>query len=156
MSERSNGIPQFWVWVFEGNAGLDFVVQKGFMAFSSRTRRRVWTISQNDRAVLYLTARGQRKSCVVGTAIVEEDLHSGDPIEIPGVVGRTFDRFCAISPKLMMPPTIAPEVRELVPRLELVRDERIWGQYFRGSPISISQHDYEIFESALMKKATAR
>lgn len=145
-----------WVWVFDDQAGLNWVLDHQIMVFSARSPRRAREIQKQDLALLYMTrgavrGTGDTPSQIVGVVRVTGSIESGDDLTIEGVPGRTFRWRCPISVEALVPLGNGPSVRDYVERLELVREPKHWGQYFRGSPIEVSHRDFEILELALRR-----
>jgi len=149
-----------WVWVFDDQAGLRWVLDNQVMVFPSRSPRRAREIHQHDLALLYLTrgavrGTGDTPSQIVAVVRVTGNIEEGDEVTIEGVPGRTFGWRCPISVETLIPSGSGPAVRDYVEELELVKAPEHWGQYFRGSPIEVSQHDFEVLELAVRRASQA-
>lgn len=143
----------YWVWVFGEADALDWVRGNEIMAFPSHADREMAQLREGDRAVLY-TTRGafhnptRDDSRFVGVATVASPPARQERTVVVG--GREFTWTCDVKFDLLLPRREGPAVRELAPRLELVEKPEVWGQYFRRSPIRVSEHDFELMRDAVV------
>lgn len=140
-----------WIWVLGDIAGLRWVIEHDTMAFAGRSQSRASTIRPGNRAVLYVT-RGafgnpaSDQARLAGLVEVTSKPHFGGPVII---AEREFDLFLGFNPIALLPERQGPAVRDLVDRLELVRRPGVWGQYFRSSPIKLSEADFGVLVEAV-------
>jgi hypothetical protein len=140
-----------WVWVFGEIEGLRWVLDRRTMAFPEHAARRVQRLATGDRAVLYVT-RGafhnptRDRAHLAGVVTVTSPVKGGEPVII---AGQPFTWFCNIDVDISLPEREGPEVHHLVEQLELVRRPEVWGQYFRQSPIAVSEDDFRRLEAAV-------
>jgi hypothetical protein len=138
------------VWVFGEIQGLNWVVDNSTMAFSTLSPR-LSTIEPGDEAILY-TSRGafhnptRDVARLVGLAEVTGTMRVGEDIEI---AGRDFAFFVPIKVTLLLPERTGPSVREFAPLLKVVKRKKVWGQYFRSSPIAVEDSDFSLMKTAL-------
>lgn len=151
MSADSDGGQRRWVWVFGNIEALRWVLQHQQMAFPSSAASRARRIQKGDRAVLY-TSRGayhnpnKDEARLAGLATVTGPC---EPVERLEIAGREFTWACPIRVDTQLPEREGPVVREVASQLELVKRPEVWGQYFRGSPCEIGEHDWQLLASTL-------
>jgi hypothetical protein len=140
-----------WVWVFGEVEGLRWVLKHRRMAFPAAAAGRIGTMGPGDQAILYLT-RGafhnptRDVSQLGGLVTVTGPLRQGKAVEI---AGREFAWFVPIEPEIILPERQGPEVRVVAPCLALVKRPRVWGQYFRATPIEVSEKDFMVMVRAI-------
>ena len=149
-----SGTPGRWLWVFGEIAGLRWVATHGRMAFSATGAARAQAMRDGDLAVLYVT-RGafhnptRDSSRLAGLATVSGAV-TDDPVEVGG---RRFPVSVPIRVDLLLPERSGPEVAPLAKRLSFVRRPEVWGMYFRGSPMRLSEPDFRILERTVVRFA---
>lgn len=141
----------WWVWVFGEIEGLRWVLDRRTMAFPKHAARRLQRLAAGDRAVLYVT-RGafhnptRDRARLAGAVTVTSAVRAAEPVII---AGKPFTWLCEIEVDIVLPEREGPEVRHLADQLEFVRRPEVWGQYFRQSPISVSEVDFRRLEAAV-------
>ncbi len=143
-----------WVWVFGEIEGLRWVLAHDRMAFPATAAPRLKAMEEGDRVVLYVTRGAFHNSTkdvarLAGLATVLGTPLSGSPVSI---AGRDFTWTVPIRTDVQLPERTGPEVRPLVPRLSFVGNQAAWGQYFRGSPLRVSEEDFQVLESAVARE----
>jgi hypothetical protein len=147
------GESRHWVWVFGEIEGLRWVFGHGRMAFPASAARRLRSMGEGDRAVLYVS-RGafhnptRDMARLAGLATVLAAPVSEAPVK---VAGRDFTWTVPIRTDVRLPERAGPEVRPLVPRLSFIRDEATWGQHLRTSPLLVSEKDFQVLAGAVMR-----
>ena len=140
-----------WVWVFGEIEGLRWVLDRRTMAFPQHADRRVQRLAAGDRAVLYVT-RGafhnptRDRARLAGVVTLASAVRAAEPVII---AGQPFAWLCDIEIDIVLREREGPEVHRLADKLELVRRPEAWGQYFRQSPISVTEGDFRRLEAAV-------
>lgn len=143
--------PRRWLWVFGEIEGLRWVAAHDRMAFSAAAATRARAMRDGDRALLYVT-RGafhnptRDSSRLAGIATATGTV-TDEPIEIGG---RRFPVSVPIRIDVLLPERSGPEVAPLVERLSLVKRPEVWGMYFRGSPMRLSEPDFRVLERTVV------
>jgi len=150
--EEGGSVPAVrWVWVFGDVEGLRWVLQNRRMAFTGASGRRASSMKKNDDAILYVS-RGafhnptRDYTRLAGYARILGTPRAGSPVSI---AGREYCVFVDIKPVRVLPEREGPEVRHLARRLQRVKRPEVWGQYFRGGPLRLSERDFRILKNAV-------
>lgn len=113
-------------------------------------------MSPGDRAVLYVT-RGafhnptRDESRLRGIATVTGPPRQEEPpLEI---ADREFPLSCRVAFDTLLPERTGPAVRDLAPKLSLVKKPEAWGNYFRSSPIRMTEDDFRLLERTVLDAA---
>jgi predicted RNA-binding protein len=145
----------FWIWVFDDDKGLGWVLQNNLMGFTARGPRCSRLIKKDDRAIIYTTSNARLAqrwglSSVTGLITVLENVHEIEPIRIDERPGPPLQFSCAIRVDALLGPEAAPKMRDLIDNLSFIPRKEIWGQYLRRSPVAIPKSDFEFLEDVVM------
>lgn len=153
MTSRGRSSKRNWVWVFGAISAFDTVVANKRMGFPVRAARRVALMGKGDQAILYLT-RGAfrnptRDRSRVAAAVTLSQSPGSETVtigeqEYPYSVPFKIERLIGQDVR-----NAAPAVEPVVGKLELVRRPEVWGQYFRNTPIQISDQDFTVLARML-------
>lgn len=140
------------MWVFGEIEGLRWVLAHDTMAFAAHAAARIAPMGAGDRAVLYVT-RGAHHNPTRDVArlggLVTVLGTPQRPRRAIRIAGREFTHTVAIRVDVALGERSGPEVKPLAAALDRVKKPPVWGQYFRGSPIAVSEHDFEVFAAAV-------
>lgn len=142
---------RYWLWVFGDVAGLQWVLEHSEMAFTEHQALRASQAQTGDQVVLFVTRGAFRNptrdtSRLAGLVEVSGSLRKRKPVQLGE---REFRRVIPFKPIHLFEERTGPAVSPLVEQLERVKNPKAWGQYFRQSPIQLSEHDYKIFDRAI-------
>jgi hypothetical protein len=142
---------RFWVWVFTDIEGLLWVFQHHRMAFPTKARLQAARISRGDRAVLYVSGAAfgdpvGAESRLIGLVTVTGTEQDRQPVRIGK---RNYTWVVDFSREVVREDMSGPRIKTLIYNLQLVKQPENWGQYFRGSPIEITEMDFLLMEKAV-------
>jgi len=126
------------------------------MAFSDGMARRARMLQPSDQLVLYV-GRGafhsptRDRSQLAGLATVTSAVERLP--EVLRIAGMEFPWGCDLELAVVLPERQGLPIRELIPRLSFVQNERQWGASFRSGLIQLPDADLQLVTTAIRDAA---